>query len=51
MGFKLAIAGMDVCLPGIDGLDGFERTLYRTLPLEQPVEGIRFDLGRPRPGR
>jgi hypothetical protein len=44
IGFKLALAGMDVCLPGIDDLDGFENTLYRALPLERPVDGFRFNL-------
>lgn len=43
IGFKLAIAGMDVCLSGIDGLDRFESTLYRTLHLKHPVDGFRFD--------
>ena len=43
IGFKLALAGMDVCLPGIDELDGLENTLYRALPLEK----MRFDQPRP----
>ena len=47
MDFKLAIAGLDVCLPGIDGLDVFERTLYRALPMERPAEGFWFDSAGP----